>query len=120
MPRMRRVGRSRPCPRAQPPPGLPNVWGCAMTDGPTITIERACELLHCRRSRVFELLADGLLVRGPRYGRTTTIVTETVLAALEVGTGVSDRKRRRGGGRPATGTSYGEVRDAVKAALRGS
>jgi excisionase family DNA binding protein len=52
-------------------------------DGPTITIERAAELLHCSRSRVFELLADGRIQRAPKFGKRTTIVTASVLECLE-------------------------------------
>jgi hypothetical protein len=52
-----------------------------MSDGPTITIERAGELLHCSRARVFELIAAGVVDRGPRYGRRSTVITETVLRA---------------------------------------
>lgn len=55
-----------------------------MSDGPTITVERACELLHCGRTRLFELIGEGKLERGPKFGRATTVRTDSVLALLDV------------------------------------
>lgn len=65
-----------------------------MSDGPTITVARAAELLHCGRARVFELLADGTLERAPRFGRGTTIVTASVHRALALGPRRPGRRRR--------------------------
>lgn len=49
-------------------------------DGPKVTVERAAEILHCGRSRVFELLASGALSRAPKVGRVTVLWTSEVLA----------------------------------------
>lgn len=83
-----------------------------MSDGPTITVRRAMELLHCSRSRVFELLTSGTLARAKRFGRATTITTESVLAALEV-VDVSQAKRRRV--RPGRAASAAAVGAAIRA-----
>lgn len=56
-----------------------------MGDGPTVTVVRAAELLHCGRTRVYELLAEGRIVRAPKFGRVTVITTESVLAAAVAG-----------------------------------
>lgn len=64
-------------------------------DGPTITIARAMELLHCKRSRIFELLSEGKLERGQRFGRETVILTESVLALATAPVESAPAKRRR-------------------------
>lgn len=51
--------------------------------GSLLTVDEAAETLRCSRSRVFELLANGTLARGARYGRRTVILAESVFAALE-------------------------------------
>jgi excisionase family DNA binding protein len=48
-----------------------------------LTVEEAAETLKCSRSRIFELLADGTLVRGRKHGRKTVIIAESVFAACE-------------------------------------
>ncbi|QSQ10776.1 hypothetical protein [Myxococcus landrumensis] len=52
-------------------------------DGPSITVERAAELLQCKRTRVFELLAEGRLKRAPKFGKKTTVILESVLACFD-------------------------------------
>lgn len=47
-----------------------------------LDVDEAAARLRCSRRRVFELLTDGTLVRGPKYGRRTVITTESVEAAL--------------------------------------
>lgn len=47
-------------------------------DGPTVTVARAAELLHCGRTVVFRLLDDGQLKRAPKFGRKTLIKTASV------------------------------------------
>ncbi|MCP3137536.1 hypothetical protein [Pyxidicoccus xibeiensis] len=47
-----------------------------------LDVEQAASRLRCSRRRVFELLAAGTLVRGPKYGRRTVITAESVNAAL--------------------------------------
>lgn len=65
-----------------------------MSVSPNVTVEEAAELLHCGRSRVFELLADGRLQRGPKFGRQTVITRESV-EALARGEETEKPKRRR-------------------------
>jgi excisionase family DNA binding protein len=70
--------------------GLGNIDGsrlgvyskCHMTHPTLLTVEEAAQALRCSRRRVFELLADGTLARGPKYGRQTVITAGSVEAAL--------------------------------------
>ncbi|WNG37880.1 helix-turn-helix domain-containing protein [Archangium violaceum] len=48
-----------------------------------LDVDEAAARLRCSRRRVFELIADGTLTRGPKYGRRTVITAESVAAALE-------------------------------------
>jgi hypothetical protein len=48
-----------------------------------LTIAETAATLRCSRRRVFQLLSDGTLVRGKRYGRQAVILAESVYAALE-------------------------------------
>lgn len=66
-----------------------------MTDGPTITVARAAELLHCERTKVFMLIADGTLERAPRFGRKTTVVTASVTRAALQGPRAPEARPRR-------------------------
>jgi hypothetical protein len=52
-------------------------------DGPLITVERAAEILLCSRSRIFELIGVGTLTRGPKFGKHTVVMLESVLGAAE-------------------------------------
>lgn len=47
-----------------------------------LSVEQVGELLGCKRSKVFELLADGTLERAPRYGRELRIYKASVERAL--------------------------------------
>lgn len=47
---------------------------------PSVTVEQAAELLGCQRSRVFELLAEGRLLRAKRVGRKAQITRASVEA----------------------------------------
>jgi excisionase family DNA binding protein len=47
-----------------------------------LSIAQVCDLMGCKRSKVFELLADGVLERAPRYGRSLRIYTDSVHKAL--------------------------------------
>ncbi|WP_375765672.1 helix-turn-helix domain-containing protein [Archangium gephyra] len=47
-----------------------------------LDVDEAATRLRCSRRRVFELLADGTLARGPKYGRRTVITAESVADAL--------------------------------------
>lgn len=57
-----------------------------------VSIQWVCETLGCSRSRVFQLLAAGTLVRAPRFGRSLRIYKDSVDAALEP---VSNGRKRR-------------------------
>jgi len=48
----------------------------------TMSIEQVCELLGCKRRQVFLLLADGVLERAPRFGRSLRIFRASVERAL--------------------------------------
>jgi hypothetical protein len=43
-----------------------------------VTVDQAAELLHCKRRRVFQYLEQGLLRRGKRHGRETTITLASI------------------------------------------
>lgn len=60
-----------------------------------ITVKEAAEMLHCSRTRIFQLLADGVLIRAQKYGRSTVILRDSVIAALEMPTPTPPKKRRR-------------------------
>jgi hypothetical protein len=47
-----------------------------------LDVEEAADWLRCSRRRVFQLIADGTLTKGPKYGRRTVVTTESVAAAL--------------------------------------
>jgi len=47
-----------------------------------LTIEEAGARLRCSRARVFQLLADGVLVRGRKYGKRTVVTAASVASAL--------------------------------------
>lgn len=90
-------------------------------DGPAVTVERAAELLQCKRTRVFELLAEGRLKRAPKFGRKTTVRLDSVLTCLEV-----PRVASAGGARSprskgqATDFSLEAFKSAVREAMGGS
>jgi excisionase family DNA binding protein len=50
---------------------------------PLLTVDEAAARLRCARTRVFALLASGVLERGPKYGRKTVITAASVEAALQ-------------------------------------
>lgn len=56
----------------------------------TMSVEQVCERLGCKRRQVFQLLADGVLERAPRYGRSLRIFAASVDRAL-----VPEKKQRR-------------------------
>jgi hypothetical protein len=60
-----------------------------------LTVLEAAATLRCSRARIFQLLADGTLVRGNRYGRQTVILAESVFEAAEVAADPVKRVRRR-------------------------
>jgi hypothetical protein len=68
--------------------------GVLVSDGPTIDVERAAELLHCCRARVFQLIASGDIEAAPRFGRKTVVVTASVLEAIARGPRRAGRARR--------------------------
>ena len=66
-----------------------------MTGPRILTVQDAASTLLCSRRRVFELLADGTLERGPKYGKKTTVVAESVFDALEKAYDPVPEKRSR-------------------------
>ncbi len=58
----------------------------------TMSIEQVCERLGCKRSKVFGLLADSLLERAPRFGRSLRIYTASVERLLAP---TSEKARKR-------------------------
>jgi hypothetical protein len=54
-----------------------------MTPHPPFLVDETATMLKCSRRRVFELLADGTLIRAPKYGKATVILAESVFHALE-------------------------------------
>jgi len=59
-----------------------------------LSIPEVCELLGCKRRRVFQLCADGILERAPRFGRSLRIYRASVERALTP-TPVKRRAARR-------------------------
>ncbi len=47
-----------------------------------VSVDWVCETLGCKRRRVFQLLADGILERAPRFGRSLRIYKASVERAL--------------------------------------
>lgn len=54
-----------------------------MTTPPLLTVDEAATLLRCRRTKVFELIAKGVLVKAPRFGKQTTVYAQSVFDLLE-------------------------------------
>lgn len=54
-----------------------------MSDPLLLTIDQAASTLHCKRTKVFELISLGVLIKAPKFGRRTTVYAESVFAALE-------------------------------------
>jgi hypothetical protein len=61
----------------------------------TVSWEQAGEILGCKRSRVFELLASGDLERAPRIGKEIRIFRASVDRVLLNGLGGDAPKRKR-------------------------
>jgi excisionase family DNA binding protein len=59
-----------------------------------LSIEQVCDLMGCKRRKVFQLLADGTIERAPRYGRSLRIYADSVNRALARAT-AHKRKARR-------------------------
>jgi excisionase family DNA binding protein len=53
----------------------------ADNDSPTLTLEQACERLHCKRRKFFMLIQQGKL-RRVREGKETCVTAESVDAFL--------------------------------------
>ena len=48
----------------------------------TLSLQEACEALGCGKTRLFQLIGAGVLVRAPRYGRRVRILADSVRRAL--------------------------------------
>ena len=51
-------------------------------DGIAVTVKRAAAILHCSRSRVFQLIASGEIQRAQSAGRKTLVITAALTAFL--------------------------------------
>lgn len=58
-----------------------------------VSVEEACEILGCKRRKLFQLLAEGVLESAPRYGRSLRIFRASVERALMPREG--DRRKQR-------------------------
>jgi hypothetical protein len=82
-----------------------------MTTAPQLlTIPEAAATLRCSPRRVWELLAQGKLVRGPCYGRRTVVLAESVFSACEAEFHPPPKPKRH---RPARRTLADAVDDVV-------
>lgn len=61
-----------------------------------VSVEQAADTLGCKRRRVFQLIAEGVLEKAPRYGREIRIYTASVERALAPT--ASQRRKARGVG----------------------
>lgn len=50
---------------------------------PVLTVKEAAETMKCSPARIWQLIADGTLVRGKQYGRKAVVIAESVFNALE-------------------------------------
>jgi excisionase family DNA binding protein len=67
----------------------------------TVSVEQVCEALGCKRRRVFQLLADGILERAPRWGRSLRIYYASLQRALLPAIPEPARKKRATAFEPA-------------------
>lgn len=85
------------------------------------TVEEAGQVLRCCRAKVFRLILAGVLVRGPRYGKRSTVTRESVLAALEAApVEHSAPKKRIRRARGSFSARIDEVGANARAALKAS
>ncbi len=61
---------------------------------PVLTVAEAQRLLGCSRTRVFQLLRSGELVRARRLGKATVLTTSSVLALLGAPGGLGGHRAR--------------------------
>ncbi|WP_147446474.1 helix-turn-helix domain-containing protein [Corallococcus sp. CA047B] len=54
----------------------------ATQNASAVSLERAAEMLGCKRSQVFKLVAQGRLERAPKVGRSTMILVASIKAML--------------------------------------
>lgn len=76
--------------------GIVNVSGIWHPARMVVSVEQAAQQLGCKRRRVFQLLADGILEKAPRYGREIRIYTASVERALAPT--ATQRRKARGVG----------------------
>lgn len=81
-----------------------------------LTIAEAAAQLRCRRTTVFKLLAEGRLIRAPRFGKQTVVTAESVAEILALPPPQPPTARRRG--RPARQLQNQEIREWL-AGVRG-
>src|SRR3954465_711339 len=81
----------------------------AIALGTVVTVSEAARALRCGRTRVFELLAEGRLVRGQKFGRETVVTIASIEALQAAQTPGAPPRRRR---QP---TRRGRLADAIRA-----
>lgn len=62
---------------------------------PSLDVAQAAELLHCRKTRIYELMSEGQIERAPKLGRKTTVVTRSVLRLIDRDGLTKTPKRKR-------------------------
>lgn len=66
-----------------------------MAEPVLLTIDEAAAVLRCGRRKVFALLAQGVLTRGPCYGAKTVVLAESVYDACNATPMPAPEKPRR-------------------------
>ncbi|WP_434300627.1 hypothetical protein [Corallococcus exiguus] len=67
-----------------------------------VTLDRASEMLGCKRSQVFNLLAQGRLERAPKVGRSAMITVASIETLLAEGVPRKGNTRARSKSRRTT------------------
>lgn len=74
-----------------------------------VSVEQAGEILGCKRSKIFELLAEGKLQRAPRIGRSLRIFRDSVDQLLRPAP-----KRRRKAPRRVASEGFAALRASLR------
>jgi len=80
-----------------------------------VTLESAMAMLGCKRSKIFDLLRQGLLKRAQKVGRSVMITVDSIEALLAEGMPQKDGKRsRRPEHRPGPLNTRSRIREREK------
>lgn len=66
-----------------------------MADPVLLTVYEAADVLRCSPKRVRQLVADGTLVRGPKFGKKATVDAGSVYAACQLSYSPKAPRKRR-------------------------